>query len=201
MKRDEDFLAKVSTLFLENGAKTVTMDDIAKELGVSKKTLYQKYKNKESLLEEVLTYALDKVLTRMRNLDEEIDNAIDRMLARDQEVEKASRTNDSILLRQLIKYYPGIFTKHMQNFAEKFADILEQNIARGRKQGYYRENFDSRLYAKLFFQLIITYDNSPYLETKSISRPEYHHEALLFYMNSIATEKGRKYIEKVQVEK
>ena len=48
---DNQFLQKATELFIENGAKTLTMDDVAKEFGMSKKTIYQKYKNMEALLE------------------------------------------------------------------------------------------------------------------------------------------------------
>ena len=106
MEKDTELLSKVSQIFLKNGAKTVTMDEIARELRVSKKTLYEKYQNKDILLEEVLSYSLEKVLEKLNDLDETIENAIERMFARDTEIEKASRTNDSIFLRQLLKYYP-----------------------------------------------------------------------------------------------
>lgn len=192
MERDRAFLDKVSGLFIENGAKTLTMDDIAKELRISKKTLYQKYQNKEVLLEEVLSYSLEKVLAKMRNLDETIENAVERMFARDVDIERASKTNDSILLRQLVKYYPQIFNKHMLYFSERLSEILVHNIERGRKQGLYREDFDAEFYAKLYFQMTMTYDNSPYLDTEEIDRSRYQQESLLFYMNAITTEKGKK---------
>ncbi|MCX2836984.1 TetR/AcrR family transcriptional regulator [Salinimicrobium sp. MT39] len=191
MEKDIEFLEKVSELFIQNGAKTVTMDDIAQELKISKKTLYQKYQNKEALLEEVLTYKLEKVIAKMRNLDETIENAVERMYSRDQDIEKASRTNDSVMLRQLIKYYPQIFNKHMLFFSEKLSEILAHNIERGRKQGLYREDFDAYFYSKLFFQLTMTYDNSPFLDTTNISREQYQHETLNFYMNAITTEEGK----------
>ena len=191
MVKDIELLEKVADLFIYYGAKTVTMDDIAQELKISKKTLYQKYKNKEVLLEEVLTYKLEKVLLKMRNLDETIDNAVERMFARDEDIERASRTNDSIMLRQLIKYYPRIFNRHMLYFSEKLSEILVHNIERGRKQGLYREDFDANLYSKLYFQLTMTYDNSPFLDTTEISRAHYQHESLMFYMNAITNEKGK----------
>ena len=197
MEKDTELLDKVMQLFLHYGAKTVTMDDIAHELKISKKTLYQKYQNKEALLEEVLEYKLEVVLTRMRNLDETIDNAVERMFARDEDMEKASRTNDSIMLRQLVKYYPQIFNKHMLYFSEKLSEILMHNIERGRKQGLYREDFDAQLYSKLFFQMAMTYDNSPFLDTDKISRTQYQHESLLFYMHAITTEEGKRFMEKL----
>lgn len=191
MEKDIELLEKVSELFIQNGAKTVTMDDIAQELKISKKTLYQKYQNKEALLEEVLEYKLEKVIAKMRNLDETIENAVERMYSRDQDIERASRTNDSIMLRQLIKYYPQIFNKHMLFFSERLSEILVHNIERGRKQGLYREDFDAYFYSKLFFQLTMTYDNSPFLDTTNISREQYQQETLNFYMNAITTQKGK----------
>ena len=198
MENNQKFIEKVSGLFLEYGAKSVTMDDIAKELGISKKTLYQKYKNKEAILEEVLTVSLDEVLIRMKSLDHTIKNPIQKMLARDEYLDKASRTNDSLFLRQLMKYYPHIFDKHMLNFSEKLSDILVNNIKNGREQGLYRKDFNAQLYSKLFFQLIITFDNTSYLYKDEISRLEFRCEALLFYLNSITTEKGKECLKDLQ---
>lgn len=197
MEKDIAFLEKVQNLFLEHGAKTLTMDDIARELGMSKKTLYQKYKNKEAMLEEVLAFGTSKVLERLKNLEDTIDNAIDRMFLRDELIEKASSTNKSILLKQLTKYYPQIFNRHMINFSEKFADLLVHNTERGRRQGYYREDFDPYFYAKLYFQTVMSYDNSPFLDTTRIGRQEYQKEALRFYMNAITTEKGKEYMRSI----
>ncbi len=193
MTEDKFFIAKVADLFIENGAKTLTMDDIAKEFGMSKKTLYKDYKNKEVLLEEALSYTLQDVLERIRNLDNTIENAIERMLSRDEEIEKASSSNNSILLRQLIKYYPKIFNRHMKDFSEKFSAIMVSNIERGRKQGYYREDFDALFYAQLFFHLVMSY-NSTFFDISNLSRSEYHYESLKFYMNAITNDTGKDYM-------
>tara|TARA_R100000935_G_scaffold3137_2_gene8276 strand:+ start:4600 stop:5202 length:603 start_codon:yes stop_codon:yes gene_type:complete len=193
MKKDI-FLKKVSELFLQNGAKSLTMDDIAKELRISKKTLYKEYGSKENLLEEILEFNIEKVLFKMQHLDENVDNAVERMFKRDEDIEKASRTNDSIMLRQLVKYYPQIFKKHMLYFSEKFSELLIHNIERGRTQGLYRKDFDAQLYSKLFFQMTMSYDNSPFLDTSQLCRSEYQQELLLFYMNAITTEEGKRYM-------
>ncbi len=191
MERDTKTLEKVSELFLEYGAKAVTMDDIAKSLRISKKTLYQKYQNKEILIEETLAYGIEKVLKKMKSLDEEVDNAVERMFSRDEDIEKMSQSNNSIHLKQLIKFYPEIFNRHMLYFSEKLSEILVDNIKRGRMQGLYREDFDEQLYARLFFHLAMSFDNSPYFKTGNLSRTEYQYNALTFYMNSITTEKGK----------
>ncbi|MGZ5193149.1 MAG: TetR/AcrR family transcriptional regulator [Kaistella sp.] len=193
---DKKFLEKVVNLFIDNGAKTLTMDDIAKEFGMSKKTLYQMYANKEALLEDVLEFKLTQVIDKLNELDFKIENAVDRMFCRDEEIEKAAQSNNSLLIRQLIKYYPAIFNKHMMNFSERFAEVLIHNIDRGREQGYYRSDFDATIYAKIFFQLVMSYDSSPFLDTSKTDRTQYNNEALMFYMNAITNEKGKEQLKK-----
>lgn len=194
MEENIEFLCKAADLFIENGAKTLTMDDIAKEFGISKKTLYQKYKNKEELIEEVLYYKLVELIERLQFLDENIENAVERMICRDEQIEKLSHSNDNILIRQLLRYYPGIFHKHMLNFSEKFSEVLVHNIEKGRKQGLYRGDFD----AEIFFQLVMSYDSSPYIDSKVIDREHYNRQALIMYINSITTAKGREVLESFQ---
>lgn len=193
---DKKFLEKVVNLFIDNGAKTLTMDDIAKEFGMSKKTLYQMYANKEALLEDVLEFKLTEVIDKLNELDFKIENAVDRMFCRDEEIEKAAQSNNSLLIRQLIKYYSAIFNKHMMNFSERFAEVLIHNIDRGREQGYYRNDFDATIYAKIFFQLVMSYDSSPFLDTSKTDRTQYNNEALMFYMNAITNEKGKEQLKK-----
>jgi AcrR family transcriptional regulator len=198
MEEKTNFLSKATQLFIENGAKSVTMDEIAKEFGISKKTLYQKYKNKEELLEEVLKYKLQEVIERLKYLDENIDNAVARMFCRDEEIDKVSHSNNNILIRQLLKYYPAIFHKHMLNFSAKFSEVLVHNIEKGRKQGLYREDFDPELYAKLFFQIVMSYDSSPYFDVELIERENFMQETMFFYLNAITNEKGKEVLKNLK---
>ena len=191
MEDNTDFITKVSQLFIENGAKTLTMDDIAKAFGISKKTLYVKYKNKEELIEEVLQFKLESIITRLKYLDQTIENAIERMFCRDEEIDKVADSNNSMLIKQLIKYYPTIFNKHMIEFSDKFSEVLVHNILKGREQGYYRDNFDAEVYAKLFFQLIMSMEDPLYMDLNFIDRVYYKHEVMSMYMNAITNEKGK----------
>ncbi|UJF29690.1 TetR/AcrR family transcriptional regulator [Kaistella sp. 97-N-M2] len=201
MEDKQNFLLKAANLFIENGAKTLTMDDIAREFGISKKTLYQKYRNKEELLEEVLQFKLGEVIQRMKYLDENIENAVERMGCRDVEIDRVSHSNNTILIRQLIKYYPAIFNKHMLNFSEQFSEVLVHNIEKGRTQGYYRKDFDAQIYTKIFFQIVMSYDSSPHLNTTIIDREDYNNEAMMMYMNAITTEKGKEVLKKIYSKK
>ena len=196
---DKEFLHKVSELFIENGAKTLTMDDIAREFGMSKKTLYQKYSNKDALLEDVLEHKLETVIQKLNQLDNQVENAIERMFCRDEQIESAVESNNSLLVKQLIRYYPAIFNRHMLAFAEKFSEVLVHNIERGRGQGFYRTDFDAKMYAKIFFQLIMSYHSSPFLDISQISFNDYKEEVMSIYMNAITTEKGKETLKKYTI--
>ena len=197
MDEKEEFLETASKLFIENGAKTLTMDEVAREFSISKKTLYQMYKNKEALLEDVLNYQLQKVIEKMEMLDSKVENAVARMFCRDEEIAEAVRTNNSMLIRQLVRYYPTIFYSHMKRFGNRFATVLIRNIHKGREQGLYRTNFDEKTYAKLFLQLMMSYDASPIFDQEERERTDFMEEVILMYMHSITTEKGKKELEKL----
>lgn len=197
MENKNQFLKKATELFIEHGSKTITMDDVAREFGISKKTLYQKYKNKEALLEDVLAHKLSEIISKMQKLDVEVENAVERMFCRDEQIERAVNSNNSTMIKQLIKYYPAIFNKHMLNFSDKFSEVLVRNINKGRIQGYYREDFDAEIYGKLFFQLMLSYDSSPFLNAEQINREIFLNEVMMLYMNAITTEKGKEILRKI----
>ncbi|KIA90368.1 TetR/AcrR family transcriptional regulator [Kaistella jeonii] len=194
MSADKEFLLKVAELFAENGAKTLTMDDIAKEFAMSKKTLYQLYKNKEDLLTEVLDYKMDLIVETLLLNDSKTDNAIERMFLREKDFENFSRTNKTTFIRQLIKYYPSIYNQHILSIDEKISKIVTHNIKLGRQQGYYRTDFDERLYIKFLLQLMFSYEDSPLFENEVNDRQSFCLKVMVFYMHSIATKKGKDFL-------
>ena len=198
MEEEQSFLTKASELFIENGAKTLTMDDIAKAFSMSKKTLYIKYKNKEELIEAVLRFKLEEIITRLKYLDQTIDNAIERMICRDEQIDNVAYSNNSLLIKQLMKYYPAIFNKHMIDFADQFSEVLVHNIEKGREQGYYRDNFDAEVYSKLFFQLIMSLEGAMYVDANLIDKVHYKHELMEIYMNAITNEKGKQILKNLK---
>lgn len=197
MEKDRDFLQRAAALFIEQGSKTLTMDDVAREFGISKKTLYQMYRNKEALLDDVLSFKLDEVIKKMEALDETVENPIERMYCRDEAIDLAVRQNHSTMIRQLVRYYPSIFYSHMKRFGERFSSVMLRNIEKGRKQGLYRENFNAEIYSKFFLQLAMSYDSSPFFEEEKGERVDFIDEVLSMYLHAITTEKGKQQLEKL----
>lgn len=197
LENEIEFLEKLAPLFLLHGAKSLTMDDIAKEFSISKKTLYQHYSNKEDLLQLVLNSVLDKVVDSMTLAEKNEENAIAKMMWRDEEFEKFTQTNKNLFIRQLIKYYPQIYHDHIINLQEKMTVVFCNNIELGRKQGLYKLDFDEKLYTKFILQLFLSFDSSPLFEDESNDKKCLCTETIVFYLKAIVTEEGRKILEKM----
>ncbi|MDY3521627.1 TetR/AcrR family transcriptional regulator [Riemerella anatipestifer] len=189
------FLKKVSELFVQNGAKSLTMDDIAKAFSISKKTLYQNYKNKEVLLEEVLDFLLKQLLEQLKAEEEKSLNPIEKMLLRETKIEQISENNRTVFVRQLIKYYPEIYNIHIVNVYKGIYEILKHNVIKGREQGLYEKDFDIETYAKYFLELMFAFDSSPlFEEEQKIGRSNYCQGVVRFYLNAIVTPKGKEFL-------
>ena len=194
---DTDFLARATSLFIEYGAKSLTMDDVAREFGMSKRTLYQHYPTKENLLEAVLDFKLSDIIRKMERLDIEVQDAVERMFCREQKFDEMITSNKSVMIRQLLRYYPNIFEKHITKFAESFTAVLVRNIERGREQGYYKTDFDAEFYANMFFQMVLSFDGTHVLQEKYPDRNHFNEQVMSFYLNAICNEKGRKKLNEI----
>ncbi|MDY3351610.1 TetR/AcrR family transcriptional regulator [Riemerella anatipestifer] len=193
------FLKKVSDLFLQNGAKSLTMDEIARAFSMSKKTLYQNYKNKEVLLEEVLNFLLKQLLEQLKAEEEKNLNPVEKMLLREPKIEQISKNNKTFFVRQLIKYYPEIYNMHIVNVYKGIYEILKHNVIKGREQGLYEKDFDIETYAKYFLELMFAFDSSPlFEEEQKEGRSNYCQGVVRFYLNAIVTPKGKEILNQLE---
>ena len=198
MEQKNKFLEKALALFLENGAKTLTMDDIAREFGMSKRTIYQHYKNKEELLDSVLDFHTDMVISKLKAITEiENLNSVEKMLIRDEDLQKLSNNQKSIFIRQVKKYYSNLSKKNAIKAYEKLKTIFISNIEQGQKEGLYRKNIDVEVVVKMVIVLMFSYDESPLMESAnadSLNQCEFSKQVIKFYLNAIVTEEGRKFL-------
>lgn len=198
MEQKNKFLEKALALFLENGAKTITMDDIAQEFGMSKRTIYQHYKNKEELLDSVLDFHTDMVISKLKAITEIKNlNSVEKMLIRDEDLQKLSNNQKSIFIRQVKKYYSNLSKKNAIKAYEKLKTIFISNIEQGQKEGLYRKNIDVEVVVKMVIVLMFSYDESPLMESAnadSLNQCEFSKQVITFYLNAIVTEEGRKFL-------
>ncbi|NJN33424.1 MAG: TetR/AcrR family transcriptional regulator [Saprospiraceae bacterium] len=147
----ENILLKAQTLFLRYGIKSVTMDDVARELNISKKTLYQFYENKADLLNSITELNEKKDRAAMTRILSESKDAIDEMFGIARYVtSEIMQIISPTALYDLQKYYPEIWAKFEEFNARFIYEHIKNNLERGIREGLYRENISADIIAKLY---------------------------------------------------
>ena len=152
----EKIISKASDMFLKLGFKSVTMDDIAGEMCISKKTIYKYFFNKELLIEESVSllhkevhHLLDDAISKNYNAIEE-NFVIKRMFT------ELFKSADTSPIYQLKKHYPEIYQTVMDREINECNTTFEQNIIKGIQQGLYRENINVKNYIQFYYNLVFT---------------------------------------------
>ena len=191
MMENNNFLEKATALFLKYGPKTVTMDDVAKEFGMSKKTLYQLDANKDELLKAVLLHIVRNVINDVKRRVKEVDHPLQLFLRTEASFAEFMVEDRDIFMLQMSRYYPEIFREHSLSVFEEINAFLTEIIIEGRKNGVIREDFDIRTYSKFVMILNQSAIESPFFENAFEQRATIRSGIDGFYLNAILTEKGK----------
>nr|WP_231372696.1 TetR/AcrR family transcriptional regulator [Aureivirga sp. CE67] len=179
-------------MFLNYGFKSVTMDDISKELGISKKTIYKYFGNKEELVDASTEYVhvqINNIITTMtsQGFDPIKENfEIKKMF---KELFKNSKTSP---MYQLKKYYPKTYAKLIEREWCMFSDCVQSNIQRGIEQGLYRKEIDIDVISRFYFSIVFGIHEAEYHDHEKYDLAHLESEALEYHTRAIATEKGLK---------
>src|SRR5471030_967696 len=136
-------------LFLQAGIKSVTMDDIAKHLGMSKKTIYQFFKDKNELVMALVKMKLQEDEDQMCAIISKSGNVIEEMINMMKCSEEIFSRINPIVIHDLQKYHPDAW-KQFQNFKSGvIVHTLEELLSKGIKQGYIRPDIDVKILARM----------------------------------------------------
>ncbi|MEO7311975.1 MAG: TetR/AcrR family transcriptional regulator [Chitinophagaceae bacterium] len=201
MEPGERILSKAHELYFRYGIRSVTMDEIAGQCGISKKTIYQFFEDKDSLVSAVM----DDVITRTecdcvtdRNKS---DNAIHEVfLALDMAQEIFANMNPTIMF-DLQKHHPKAFDKLEQHKSKFFMTMLKQNIQRGKTEGLYREELNDDIIARMRLVTAFLPFNSEVFSKGKYSLAFVEQELTEHFVYGIATTKGQKLIQKYKQER
>jgi AcrR family transcriptional regulator len=177
-------------LFLKYGFKSITMDDIARELGISKKTLYQFFEDKTSLVDQTVVRHICAEERECLKICQEIENPVEFMLMiTDTFSDLKKQINQSILF-DLKKYFKTTWEK-LNHFRIEFIynQVLE-NISDGKLKGYYHQDLDDALTAKFYIHLVDFMMNPDYYLSDNFDFKTVHSEMMRYHLRSICTEKG-----------
>ena len=183
----DKIINKATEMFLKLGFKSVTMDDIACEMCISKKTIYKFFTNKEVLIEEGNNVFHEKINKGMNEIMAKSDNAIQENFNIRNMFVEMFKIADKSPLYQLKKHYPAIYQTVMTQETEICTECFRQNILKGINQGLYRKDIEVESYVKFYYTLIFNINETTILE-RDASKLEY--QALEYHTRAMATPKG-----------
>lgn len=183
----EKIISKASELFLKLGFKSITMDDIAGEMCISKKTIYKYFCNKEILIEESTAMMHASIHHTIESIISKNHNPIEENFEIKKMFKEMFKSANSSPLYQLKKHYPEIYEKVVTKEISECNRFLRQNIERGISEGWYRTDINIEAYIKFYYTLIFSIKDGTSLESES---QKLELEALEYHTRAMATQKG-----------
>lgn len=154
MSQTERIIQGSEELFLTAGIKSVTMDDIARHLGMSKKTIYQFFKDKNELVIALMQKKLKEDELRMEEIISQSINVVEEMINMMKCSEDIFSRINPIVIHDVQKYHPDAW-KQFQEFKSKvLIDKMERLLTKGIKQGYIRPEIEVKIIARMHVNMV-----------------------------------------------
>ncbi len=202
MDRAEFLLQHAMEIFMRLGIRSVNMADLASEIGVSKKTLYLHFKDKNDLIQRCMNAHCDQMEQVISEAENRQGNAIDSELAIIDFVHAVITKMHPSMLHDLRKHHPIAFDTINKREDEIILGAVERNIQRGQKEGLYRTDISAVLTAR--FLVAIGYEVKKCGERGTfqgkMTLSDLYVQSSLYHIRAISTEKGAKYLE-IKLEK
>ena len=197
----DKILNKSTEMFLNLGFKSVTMDDIARSLGVSKKTIYAHFSNKTALVTEVTSCLFELISSGIDCIHEQEKNPIRELFEIKRFVMQHLNDEKSSPQYQLQKYYPKIYASLKEKQFEVMQDCIKENLVRGIEQEFFRKNINIEFIARIYFNGMIGIKDKDLFPLQEFSMNSIMNFYLEYHLRGISTEKGIKELEKQLIKK
>lgn len=186
----EKILSSCSEMFLTLGFKSVTMDDIAQKLAISKKTLYAHFPNKQALVRECVFYFFDYVTAEISRISENATNPIaelyDIKLCMMQKIK-----NEKISPQfQLKKFYPEIFNELQEKQLTFMVQQMSNSLEKGVSLGLFRANLNIPFTARLYFNGMMGIKDQHLFPANMFQHSQLMTDYLEYHVRAICTETG-----------
>lgn len=189
-----EIIDKATGIFLKYGIKSVTMDDMARELGMSKKTLYTYFNDKNDLVFQIIQAKTEFDRTQCFCAREEAENAVDEMFRVNAYVSMMMKNIHPSVFYDLKKFHPeamALLHEHKWGFVRRM--ILE-NIVRGKKEGLYRSEFEDEIVARIYVGATDMISGGEAFADLDKTSDQVFDEIMKFQLFAMVNEKGHEYL-------
>jgi TetR/AcrR family transcriptional regulator, cholesterol catabolism regulator len=188
-------------LVMQYSIRSVSMDDIAANLGMSKKTIYQYFKDKDELVEAVVDNVIDTNQCICNDDKAKADNAVHEIfLVMDMMVDMFKTMNPSILF-DMQKYHPSAYKKFQNHRNEYLYNVCRQNLERGIAEELYRPEINIDIMARYRVETMLTAFNPEFQRSVKQSLVVIEQEIIIHYLFGLVSMKGYKLVLKYMEQK
>jgi AcrR family transcriptional regulator len=194
----ENIIEASHDLFMRFGIKSVTMDDIAKHMSISKKTIYQYFRDKNDLVLMVTKSHLEREKKEIEIIKEQTSNAVETLIEESLCLRKNITDMNPSVLFDLKKHHKEAWELYLQSKETVYIKSLMQTLERGIAEGYFRPEIDPEILAVLRVEQIqmslesLIYPRSRF-EFKQVQLQLFDH-----FLNGLVAEKGRRLLKKLK---
>ncbi len=197
----ERILSKASDLFTRYGIRSITMDEIAAQLGISKKTIYQFFTDKDEMVSAVIEREIAGSEIECMQFRDQSENAVHQVFLAMEHLDEMLTCTNPLMLYDLEKHHPGSFKKLKEYKYHFLYRILTDNLQTGIREELYRPEIQMDIVAKCRIEsafLVFNQDVFPHNRYKS---SEVNFELAMLFLHGVTTAKGKKLIEKYTTER
>ena len=181
-------------LFQKYGIRSVTMDQISCELGISKRTLYETFKDKNELLREGLHYFSNIKRKAAKELLRKSDNVVETIYILARKGEEMKQNINPLFFEDIRKYHPDLNDQLAREGRYRDYSITRDLIEKGIKDGLFKEGLDIELVNNFFHQVMNIVMNEEFFPKDRYAHEDILRNIIVPYWMGISTEKGRKQI-------
>ena len=182
-------------MFLTLGVKSVTMDEIAAEMGISKKTIYAHFPTKTKLIEATALFVFDQISAGIQEIRNENNEAIEELFAIKDFACENLKDEKSSPQYQLQKYYPKIYSMIREKQKHILEGLTKENLEKGIQEGVYRSDLPLEFISRIYFMGIVSIKDREVFAEEEFTTNELTEMHLEYHLRAIVTPKGYKKLE------
>lgn len=189
-----EILERASTVYMRLGIKSVTMDDLARELGISKKTIYKYFDDKSDLVRSIVTMKTEMDQAICMNCVNQSGNAIDDLIQVSKLIAEHIGNVNPTVFHDMRKYHSDAW-QLMENHRWDFVlSMIVGNIEKGKEEGLFRDDLNAEVIGRVYVSSIDTLFNTDIFPWPKFTFQEVYSEVIRYHIKGLVNDNGLEYL-------
>lgn len=191
LETQERIIEQASELFRRYGVRSVTMDDIANHLSISKKTIYQFFKDKKEIVRVCLQHIMDCEFVDLDEMEAKSSNVMEELVYLSEYFRKMIAQMNPSLLFDLKKYHADAWEIYLRAKQTRYLDKIRSSLERGKAQGYIRQEINVEITSRMRMEMVELGFNPAVFPPEKYDIAEVQLQLFDHFIHGITTHEGQ----------